>query len=129
LTIGQVWDGQDVACEVTVARRHLKDGRGAYCQMVQARRVPLAEPAYSVIRDFLPTLGSNPPHGCDLFTTSRSGGRPIHRAKEHRLFVGITDACFFCQRAHGNGARLNSIRVASKANMSYSKLSSNGLSA
>ena len=70
LTVGQVRDGQDVAREVTVARRHLKGGRGAYCRAVRGRRVPLAEPARAAIRDFLTTLGLNPPPERHLFTTS-----------------------------------------------------------
>ena len=95
LTVGQVRDGQDVAREVTVARRHLKGGRGAYCRAVRGRRVPLAEPARAAIRDFLTTLGLNPPPERHLFTTSRSGDRPLHRAQAHRILVGITEACGF----------------------------------
>jgi integrase len=95
LTVGQVWNGHDVAREVTVARRHLKGGRSAHCRAVHARRVPLAEPARAAIRDFLATLGPNPPPERHLFTTSRSGERPLHRAQAHRILIGIVEGCGF----------------------------------
>jgi integrase/recombinase XerD len=84
-----------VAREVTVARRNLKGGKGAHCRAVRGRRVPLSEPARAAIQEYLAAQGPNPPPERHLFTTSRSGDGPLHRAQAHRILVGITQACGF----------------------------------
>ena len=95
LTIGQVWDKDGAAREVTVARRNLKGGKGAHCRAVRGRRVPLSEPARAAIQEYLGALGANPPLDRPLFATSRSADRPIHRVQAHRILVAVTEACGF----------------------------------
>jgi len=53
LRIADVWDGADVRTSVTLARRFLKNGRGARRAAVRSRTVPLSEGTRDVVRDYL----------------------------------------------------------------------------
>lgn len=53
ITVGDVWDGNEVAREVTVQRRHLKGGRGARRDAVRSRTVPLNSAARLAITTYL----------------------------------------------------------------------------
>lgn len=53
ITVGDVWDGQNVRAEVTVHRRNLKGGRGVRRETVRSRTVPLNEVARAAIADYL----------------------------------------------------------------------------
>ena len=59
LRVRDVWTGMEVARELTIARRNLKGGRGAYHRSVRGRRVPLAEPVREVIREHLAKIGTD----------------------------------------------------------------------
>jgi len=92
LTVGQVWDGADVVHEVTVARKDLKGGRGAYKRAVKGRRVPLSEAVRGAVRDHLTAIGPGEP-GRFLFATGRSHGAGMNRSQAFRVLV---DACTAC---------------------------------
>lgn len=79
LTIGQVWDGTQVRDEVTVARCHLKGGRGVRRRAVRSRTVPLAPAAKAILLDYLASClrhqdGILAPHEPLFKSTQNSGG-------------------------------------------------------
>jgi len=92
LTVGQVWDGDDVVKEVTLARRDLKGGRGAYKRAVKGRRVPLSEAVRGAVRDHLTAIGPGEASRF-LFATGRSHGAGMNRSQAFRVLV---DACAAC---------------------------------
>ncbi len=92
LTVGQVWDGADVVKEITVARRDLKGGRGAYKRAVKGRRVPLSEAVRGAVRDHLTAIGPGEAARF-LFATGRSHGAGMNRSQAFRVLV---DACTAC---------------------------------
>ena len=78
LRVRDVWTGTGVAKELTIARRNLKGGRGAYHRSVRGRRVPLAEPVREAIREHLLKIGTDNPDRA-LFSTTQAQGEPMDR--------------------------------------------------
>jgi integrase len=92
LRVRDVWTGSEVARELTIARRNLKGGRGAYHRSVRGRRVPLAEPVRDAIRDHLARIGTDNPDRA-LFSTTYAKGEPMDRSAVFRV---LTEACRRC---------------------------------
>lgn len=96
LTCAQLWDTAtgDVVREVTIARRNLKGGRSLWQRSIRGRRVPLAEPVRTAIREYLTERGAWTPEAA-LFATCRSGttGRPLHRSQAWRIIAGAAAEC------------------------------------
>lgn len=93
LTVSQVWDGSAVTKEITVARRDLKGGQGAYKRSVRSRRVPLSDAVRAVIGDHLKIVGVEDP-GRALFATGRSKpGEGLDRSQAFRILVAAATAC------------------------------------
>jgi len=92
VTVGQVWDGQDVTRKITVARRDLKGGKGAHRKSIRGRRVPLSETVREAIRDHLAAIGTDDPQR-SLFATNRSEGGAMNRSRAYCLLV---EACKEC---------------------------------
>lgn len=92
LRVRDVWTGTEVAKELTIARRNLKGGRGAYHRSVRGRRVPLAEPVREAIREHLATIGTDNPDRA-LFSTTCAKGEPMNRSAVFRV---LTEACRRC---------------------------------
>jgi integrase len=92
VTVGQVWDGQDVTQEITVARRDLKGGRGIHKKGIRGRRVPLSETVRDAIRDHLAVIGTADPQRA-LFATNRSEGGAMHRSRAYCLLVEACEEC------------------------------------
>jgi integrase len=92
LRVRDVWTGAEVARELTIARRNLKGGRGAYHRSVRGRRVPLAEPVREAIRDHLATIGTDNTDQA-LFSTTQAQGEPMDRSAVFRV---LTEACRRC---------------------------------
>lgn len=53
LTVGQVWDGSQVAGEITVSRCNLKGGRGVRRRAVRSRTVPLGAGPRGILHAYL----------------------------------------------------------------------------
>lgn len=87
-----VWTGTEVTHEVTVARRNLKGGKGAYLRSVRGRRVPLAEPVREAIREHPARIGTDNPDRA-LFSTTQAQGEPMDRSAVFRV---LTEACRRC---------------------------------
>jgi integrase/recombinase XerD len=92
ITVSQIWDGLDVVCEVAVARRELKGGRGPCRRSIRSRRVPLAEPVREAIRQHLSAVGTDDPDR-GLFATGRSRGAGMNRSQAFRVLVQACAAC------------------------------------
>ena len=94
LCIGDVIlsDCKSVASEVTIARRNLKGGKGAYQRAVRGRRVVLSESIREAIKAHLATL-KNPDPSTALFTTAKARGRPMGRSMTFKM---LRDACLAC---------------------------------
>lgn len=94
LTIGQVCNPttSEVVREVTIARRHMKGGRGLWQRSVRGRRVPLSEPVRSAIHDYLATLDLLDSASA-LFGTCRSSGKPMSRSQAFRIIVDAAEEC------------------------------------
>ena len=92
LRVRDVWAGTDVAQEITIARRHLKGGHGAYIRSVRGRRVPLSEPVREAIRAHLAKIGTDNPDRA-LFSTTQAKGQPMDRSAVFRV---LTEACRQC---------------------------------
>lgn len=92
LRVRDVWTGSDVSKELTIARRNLKGGRGAYHRSVRGRRVPLAEPVREAIREHLARIGTDQPDRA-LFSTTQAQGEPMDRSAVFRV---LTEACRRC---------------------------------
>ncbi len=90
--LGVHWTGTEVARELTIARRNLKGGRGAYHRSVRGRRVPLAEPVRDAVREHLMKIGTDN-HDRALFSTTQSQGEPMDRSAVYRV---LTEACRLC---------------------------------
>jgi integrase len=89
LRVRDVWTGTEVAHEITIARRNLKGGRGAYHRSVRGRRVPLAEPVRDAVREHLIKIGTDNPDRA-LFSTTQAQGEPMNRSAVYRV---LTEAC------------------------------------
>ena len=96
ITLGQVWDGTDVAQELTVSRQNLKGGSGVKRRAVRSRTVPLVASLRSLLRDFVASRQSSGPvelHA-PLFP-SRKGSRALspwtinHLVKEACADAGL----------------------------------------
>lgn len=92
LRVGDVWRNGDVVHEVTIARRNLKGGRGAYCRSVRGRRVVLSEPVRAALREHLAVIGTSNP-GLALFTSAKAKGEPMGRSMVFRILRGACSAC------------------------------------
>jgi len=92
LRVRDVWTGTEVAKELTIARRNLKGGRGAYHRSVRGRRVPLAEPVREAIREHLARIGTDKPDRA-LFSITQAYGEPMDRSAVFRV---LTEACRRC---------------------------------
>ena len=92
LRVCDIWTGTEVAKELTIARRNLKGGRGAYHRSVRGRRVPLAEPVREAIREHLARIGTDNPDRA-LFSTTYAKGEPMDRSAVFRV---LTEACRRC---------------------------------
>jgi integrase len=92
LTFAQVWDGTDVAREITIARRDLKGGKGARRKSVRSRRVPLSETVRAAIRDHLAVIGVDDPQRA-IFATARSEGGGMNQSQAYRTLVTASEAC------------------------------------
>ena len=53
ITVGHVWDGNQIRPEITLARRNLKGGRGAQRRSVRSRTLPLNEAARAALKSYL----------------------------------------------------------------------------
>jgi integrase len=92
LRVRDVWNGREAAHEITISRRHLKGGRGAYLRSVRGRRVPLAEPVREAIQRHLARIGTDNPDRA-LFSTTQAQGEPMDRSAVFRV---LTEACRRC---------------------------------
>lgn len=92
LRVCDVWTGTDVAKELTIARRKLKGGRGAYLRSIRGRRVPLAESVREAIQGHLARIGTDNPDRA-LFSTTQAQGEPMDRSA---VFQALTEACRCC---------------------------------
>lgn len=87
IKIADVWDGASVRAELTLARRHLKGGRGVHRSGVRSRTLPLNRAAREAIEAFLSSR-TNLAGQAPLFRSRRTGrgltrwqvNRIIHRA-------------------------------------------------
>lgn len=91
VTVGQVWSGTEVVREITIARRNLKGGQGAYKRSVRSRRIPLSDPVRTAIAEHLQTIGFEPSRL--LFSTARANAGGMHRSQAFRTLVGACEAC------------------------------------
>lgn len=89
LRVGDVWDGRDVGREITIARRNLKGGRGAYHRSVRSRRTPLSEPVREALRLHLERIGTADSARA-LFSTAQAQGGAMDRSSVFRL---LQEAC------------------------------------
>jgi len=92
ITVSQVWNGSEVARELSIARRNLKGGKGHHKRAVRARRVPLAEPVRAAIAEQLKEIGTANPNRF-LFSTPRKNAGGMHRSQAYRTLVGAAGAC------------------------------------
>lgn len=92
VTVGHVWQRETVASEITLARRHLKGGQGAYRKAVRCRRVPLGEGVRKALAAHLAVIGVDDP-ARPLFATARSGTEGMDRSQAFRTLV---TACVVC---------------------------------
>jgi len=92
VTVGHVWQGQAVAHEMTLARRDLKGGQGAYRKAVRSRRVPLGESVRKALGAHLGVIDSDDP-ARPLFATARSGTEGMDRSQ---VFRNLVAACLAC---------------------------------
>lgn len=92
VNVGHVWQGQAVAPEITLARRDLKGGQGAYKKSVRSRRVPLGESVRKALATHLAVIGTDDP-ARPLFATARSGTEGMDRSQVFRNLVAACVAC------------------------------------
>lgn len=92
VTVGQVWSGTEVLRELTIARRNLKGGHGAYKRSVKSRRVPLPETVRTAIADHLKTIGVDGPTR-PLFSTARKNAGVMERTQAFRMLAAACEAC------------------------------------
>lgn len=92
VTVGHVWQRDAVAPEITLARRDLKGGQGAYRRTVRSRRVPLGEGVRKALAAHLAVIGVDDP-ARPLFATARSGTAGMDRSQAFRTLV---TACVDC---------------------------------
>lgn len=92
VTVGHVWQREMVAAEITLARRDLKGGQGAYRRAVRSRRVPLGESVRKALAAHLATIGTDVP-ARPLFATARSGTEGMDRSQVFRNLVAACVAC------------------------------------
>lgn len=92
ITVGQVWSGTEVVREITIARRFLKGGHGAYKRSVRGRRIPFSDAVRAAIAEHLATIGTTDLDG-PLFATARANAGGMHRSQAFRTLVSACDAC------------------------------------
>lgn len=92
VTVDHVGQGEAVAHEITLARRDLKGGQGAYRKTVRSRRVPLGEGVRKALAVHLAAIGIDDP-ARPLFGTSRSGEAGMDRSQAFRMLVAACLAC------------------------------------
>ena len=76
ITVGHVWDGENIRDEITLARQALKGGRGAYRAGLRSRTVPLNAEARTALAEYLAWRAQNGEgleRGAFLFPNPRSG--------------------------------------------------------
>jgi len=91
LTVGQVWNGTEVAKEITISRRNMKGGAGAYKRAIRSRRMPLSEPVRAAISEHLQTIGTDLPES-PFFRTARTTSGGMDRPQAHRVLVSACAA-------------------------------------
>jgi len=91
VTVGQVWSGTELVREITIARRNLKGGTGAYKRSVRSRRIPLSDTVRTAIAEHLQTIGTDPAR--PLFSTARANAGGMHRSQAFRTLVTACEAC------------------------------------
>lgn len=92
VTVGHVWQRETVAAEITLARRDLKGGQGAYRRTVRSRRVPLGDGVRKALSAHVAIIGVDDP-ARPLFGTSRSNGTGMDRSQAFRVLVAACAAC------------------------------------
>ncbi len=92
ITVGQVWSGTEVVREITIARRFLKGGQGAYKRSVRSRRIPFSDTVRAAIADHLATIGTADLDR-PLFATARANAGGMHRSQAFRTLVNACEAC------------------------------------
>lgn len=92
VTVGHVWHGATVAPEITLARRDLKGGQGAYRRTVRSRRVPLGEGVRKALAAHLAVIGTDNP-ARPLFATARSAEGGMDRSQAFRTLINACVAC------------------------------------
>jgi len=92
LTVSQLWTGTEVAKEITISRRMMKGGAGAYKRAVRSRRMPLSEPVRAAILEHLQTIGTDQPESA-FFRTGQTITRGMDRPQAHRVLVSGCEAC------------------------------------
>ena len=76
ITVGHVWDGENIRDEITLGRQALKGGRGAYRAGLRSRTVPLNAEARTALAEYLAWRAQNGQileGGAFLFPNPRSG--------------------------------------------------------
>lgn len=92
ITWRQVLDGDQIARELTVERRHLKGGHGLRLRSVRNRRVPLSESVRAALQEHLTASGKvEPDH--PIFATRSGAGKAMDRSHAFRLLQGAAIAC------------------------------------
>lgn len=87
LRVGQLVtpEGQ-IAREVSVARRDLKNGRSVvHAKGVRSRRVPLCERARAAIGDWLASLRIHPTAETYVFLSKKGQNEPLRRCQAHHI--------------------------------------------
>jgi integrase len=92
VTVGHVWERDAVSYEITLARRNLKGGMGAYRKAVRSRRVPLGESVRKALGAHLAVIGTDDP-ARPIFGTNRSGADGMDRSQAFRTLVAACIAC------------------------------------
>ena len=92
LTLADCWTGEAVRCELFVARRRLKGGRGVHRRAVSGRRIPLAEHVREAIAEHIQALGTENLAGA-LFRSRQSRSGAMTRWNAHRLLLVACTAC------------------------------------
>lgn len=92
LTVGQLWNGTEVAREITITRRLMKGGAGVHKRSVRSRRMPLSEPVRAAIWEHLQTIGIDQPE-TPFSRTARTTSGGMDWRQAHRVLVSACAAC------------------------------------